>query len=194
VGFARAANASATIDLIWAANGTTGTGTVLATSSVTLQVILTAGPAGAQGATVSVDYEVDWDHIPNALSVIGYANTPGGQLPTTDGFPSDTGSRIEGINSISLPLLGIGLMAGQSRQLGTVTFHANIGCGDCSFVMRSDANGPNDNVLDLDGNVITASTRFKSAYIPEPSALTALGSGIAMLALLYRRRRNSSGR
>ncbi len=28
-------------------------------------------------------------------------------------------------------------------------------------------------------------------YIPEPSALTALGSGIAMLALLYRRRRHS---
>jgi hypothetical protein len=28
-------------------------------------------------------------------------------------------------------------------------------------------------------------------FVPEPSALTALGSGIAMLALLYRRRRYS---
>jgi hypothetical protein len=188
VGFTGAANASATIDLIWADTGTNATSTVLVTSSVTLQVILTAGPAGAQGAAVSVDYS----EVLRWHSVIGYANTPGGQLPTTDGFPSDTGSRIEGINSISLPFFGIGLMAGQSHQLGTVTFHANVLVGDGWFEIRSDANGPNDNVLDLEGNVITATTTFNSAFVPEPDGFPALGSGIAMLALLFRRRRHSS--
>ena len=46
-----------------------------------------------------------------------------------------------------------------------------------------------DDVLDRAGNAISSTTTFNSAfYVPEPSALTALGSGIAMLALLYRRR------
>jgi len=122
-------------------------------------------------------------------------------LPLTLGTTTDTGSRIENINSTSYPfiLAGIGLPAGASAQLGTITFHnANSPIG--TFEIRSDANGPTDGVLESGvsflesgasfiGDDITATTTFNSAFmVPEPSALTALGSGIAMLALLYRRR------
>ena len=74
VGFAGAANASATIDLIWADTGTNQITNVNTSSAITLQVILTAGPNGSQGAVVSVDYSAALD----TLSVLGYASTPGG--------------------------------------------------------------------------------------------------------------------
>ena len=50
VGFAGAANASATIDLIWTATGTdTSPIDVQVSSNITLEVILTAGPGGSLG-------------------------------------------------------------------------------------------------------------------------------------------------
>ncbi len=160
VGFAGAANASATIDLIWAASGTDETGfSVNDSSAVTLQVILTAGPNGSQGAGVSVDYS-----MAPGLSVITFAATVGGPLPLLLGTPYDTGSRIENINSAAfVPYVGTGLAAGQSHQLGTVTFHKGYGLGSGFFEIRSDANGPTDDVLDLAGNVITSTTTFNSA-------------------------------
>jgi hypothetical protein len=110
--------------------------------------------------------------------------------------------------------IGIGLEAGQSHQLGYVTFIISqlfIG----TYEIQSDADGPSDGVLDGDGNEILPKSdiTFNSAFltigvprnpprskgggtpipgpIPEPSALPVLGSGIAALALLYRRRRYS---
>jgi len=162
VGFAGAANASATIDLIWAANGTNEIHLSQNNSSViTLQVILTAGPAGSQGAGVSVDYS---GALPD-FSVVTFASTIGGPLPLLLGDTIDTGSRVKNINSASLPpYVGTGLAAGQSHQLGTVTFHVAFVSTNI-FELRSDANGPTDDVLDLAGNVITSTTTFNSAYI-----------------------------
>ena len=196
VGFAGAANASATIDLIWAATGTDLIGGIasplIPSSNITLQVILTAGPAGSMGAGVSVDYSA----VVPLLTVFGYANTPGiAALPIELMVVTDTGSRIENINSTSAPApgwsLGIGLPAGASAQLGTITFHKSAAITG-TVEIRSDANSLTDAVLDLSGGDLTATTTFNSAfYIPEPSALPALGSGIAILALLYRRRTRS---
>ena len=167
VGFAGAANASATIDLIWADTGTFVISNVNSPSSaITLQVILTAGPNGSAGAGVSVDYSAVVDKI----TVLGYASTPlFPALPVALGEPINTGSRIENINSVAL-LFGIGLFAGQSHQLGTVTFHKDVFVNG-TFEIRSDANGPTDNVLDIDGDVITDTTTFNSAFlinVPEP--------------------------
>ncbi len=190
VGFAGAANASATIDLIWADTGTNEIGGVNSSSAITLQVILTAGPGGSAGGAVSVEYSAAL----GKLVVRGYASTPGGALPFGFGTTINTGSRIENINSTAFPpSFGTGLLAGQSHQLGTVTFHKSallIG----TFEIQSDANGASDGVLDLAGNLITDTTIFNSAFlinIPEPGGLELLGSGIAVLALLYRRRRHS---
>ncbi len=162
VGFAGAANASATIDLIWADTGTNEISSLSLPSAIILQVILTAGPNGTGGAGVSVDYST----VVGKLSVLGYASTPSDALPLAFGDTIDTGSRIENINSYALtPLLGTGLSAGQSHQLGTVTFHKS-GISDGVFEIRSDANGPpTDNVYDIDGNVITATTTFNSAVL-----------------------------
>ena len=192
VGFAGAANASATIDLIWADTGTDTISNVSTSSSITLQVILTAGPKGSLGAAVSVDYSAAL----GKLTVIGFASTPGGELPLAFETPTNTGSRIENINSFSSPpLFGTGLLVdqGQSHQLGTVTFHKSALLID-TFEITVDVNGASDGVLDLAGNLITDPDIFNSAFlinIPEPGGLELLGSGIAVLAFLYRRRRHS---
>ena len=175
VGFAGAAHASATIDLIWAATGTNQIGGITSpvsgSSSITLNVIVTAGPAGVVGAGVSVDYS-------GALSVIGYASTPGtppNLLPSRFSLTTDTGSRIHNINAYALlpPIgnVGIGLPAGASAQLGTVTFHYG-GSPAGTFEIRSDANGPTDGVLDLSGEDLTPTTTYNSAFltVPEPTA------------------------
>ena len=161
VGFAGAANASATIDLIWADTGTDRITNVNTSSAITLQVILTGGPNGSRGARVSVDYGAAL----GTLSVLGFASTPGGPLTLTGFPPIDTGSRVEGIIAFALPpMLGTGLAAGQSHQLGTVTFHKSaflIG----TFEIRSDANSEGDGVLDFGGGDITATTTFNSALL-----------------------------
>jgi hypothetical protein len=163
VGFAGTANASATVDLIWADTGTNVISDLAVSDSVQLNVILTAGPNGAVGASVSVDYS----GVLGNLVVVGYANTPSGALPVDfETPPTDTGDRIEGIVSTAQPFanLGMGLLAGQSHQLGTVTFH-NIALIHGVLGIQSDANGPLDGVGDLLYNDITATTTFNSAYL-----------------------------
>ena len=172
VGFAGAANASATIDLIWADTGTNQISNVNTSSRITLQVILTAGPAGSMGAGVSVDYSAAL----GTLAVLGYANTPSegdaSPLPFTFGTTIHTGSRIEPINSVAFPAAGIGtgLSAGQSHQLGTVTFHKSLFLNGV-FEIRSDADILVDDILDIDGNVITATTTFNSAFLANVDVL-----------------------
>jgi hypothetical protein len=168
VGFAGAANASATIDLIWADTGTNQISNVNVSSAITLQVILTAGPNGSAGAVVSVDYS----GVLPQFTVLGYASTPGSALPVSFGGEIDTGSRVEGIGSACLcPFVGFGLPAGQSHQLGTVTFHKGFLVSDMFvilngvFEIRSDANTPTDDVLDLAGSTIADTTTFNSAFL-----------------------------
>jgi hypothetical protein len=165
LGFAGAAHASATIDLIWASTGTAETSEVNTSSAITLQVILTAGANGSQGAVVGVDYS----GALSTLSVLEFASTPGGPLPLDLTATYDTGSRIEDINAGSIPpILGAGLSAGQSHQLGTVTFHKSFSTIGV-FEIRSDADSPTGAVLDLVGNDIIATTTFKSAYLVNAS-------------------------
>ncbi|MCH7644931.1 MAG: thrombospondin type 3 repeat-containing protein [Myxococcales bacterium] len=180
VGFAGAANASATIDLIWADTGTNQISNVNTSSAITLQVILTAGPNGSAGAAVSVDYSA----AVGKLAVLGYASTPSegndSPLPVHLVETIDTGSRVEGINSIALiPVgLGTGLMVGQSHQLGTVTFHKSVLLNGI-FEIRSDANGADDAVLDLAGNEIQVDTTFNSAFLVNVSEPDFDGDGVA---------------
>ncbi|MCH7643352.1 MAG: hypothetical protein IH974_00830 [Myxococcales bacterium] len=161
VGFAGAANASATIDLIWDATGTNEISDLVVPTTLTLNVILTAGPNGSQAAGVSVDYST----VFGQLVVLGFASTPGGPLPILLGSTIDTGTRVENINSAALPPhLGTGLAAGQSHQLGTVTFDTSGLIGNM-FEIPSDADGPVDGVFDLAGNNITPTATFNSAFL-----------------------------
>jgi hypothetical protein len=161
VGFAGAANASATIDLIWIDSGTDFHEYMVESSAASLQVILTAGPRGVEAANVSVDYT----EASSAFALLGFSSTPGGPLPFSLGEPIDTGSRIENISSASLPpSVGSGLAAGQSHQLGTVTLH-KIATFDGDLLIQSDANGLFDGLSNLDGNDISATTAFNSAVL-----------------------------
>jgi hypothetical protein len=235
VGFAGAANASATVDLVWidvsvtATNGSviclrpakrncpqlgTELTSVAVTDNITLAVILTAGPNGSIGGGVSVNYG---DAL--SLSVVQFQSlsttSPAAYLPHHVGTTTNQPPFIDNINAAATPLLGrgIGLPPGQSAYLGTVTFHQDTFVnGTFEIAVGTDGPGGTDGLLDGVGNSITATTTFNSAYLynieigpptptatptaaptptPEPGGLTALGSGVAMLALLYRRHRHS---
>jgi uncharacterized membrane protein len=166
VGFAGAANASATVDLIWAKNGTDQISAVNLSSAITLQVILTAGPNGSYGAGVSIDY----NPTAGKLVMLGYSSTPSDPegdnlLPLQLGDPIDTGTRIENINSVAFPpFFGTGLLEGQSHQLGTVTFHKG-GIAEGTFEIGVDGNGATDGVLDGTGRDITLVTTFNGARL-----------------------------
>jgi hypothetical protein len=185
VGFAGAAQASATIDLVWidttdpacidaARRDCPQLGTeissVAATDNITLAVIVTAGPKGIQAASVGVDYR---DALPK-LSVTDFRS-----LSTTEPLPylpieifpasNEPAGWVQNINAVCCgALAGIGLPAGNTAYLGTVTFHkAAIVNG--FFEISVGANSPNgvDAVLALDplGENITETTTFNSAFL-----------------------------
>jgi len=152
---------AATIDLIWERTGTSSLSDVALSSAVVLDVVLTAGPGGSIGAGVSVDY----GQAAATLDVTDFASTPGDALPIMLGATTDTGSRVENINSVGLSVNpGNGLANGESHVLGTITFHrARLIGGE--FEIRVSASSGTDGVLDLVGNLITAETVFNSAYL-----------------------------
>jgi hypothetical protein len=183
VGFAGAADASATVDLIWIDKTDTACtddgrrdcprigadiSSVALGDNITLAVILTAGPGGSIGAGVSVDYG---NALP-ALSVVGFQS-----LPTTLPLPYlplnllTTTNQPPFIDSIVVlaapPLgLGIGLPAGQSAYLGTVTFHKDlIVNGIFEIAVGTNGPGDTDGVLDGFGTEISATTTFNSAFL-----------------------------
>jgi hypothetical protein len=211
-GFAGAAHSSATIDLIWLDTGTNEIEVFddEGPQEIQLNVFLTAGPADSEGAGVSVDFSELEEAIEEEVLVreplrVGNdeptpANTPSRSpdpplLPIEIESPQIRVSRVELINAVCFcdQGYGTGLEAGQSHQLGYVTFNVRpVSVG--RYEILSDADGPSDGVLDGNTNDVSDSTTFNSAFItiPEPSALPVLGSGTAMLALLYRRRRYSA--
>jgi len=181
VGFAGAANASATVDLIWIDNadviggctkvarrdctrlGTTNN-SVAVSDNITLLVLLTAGPSGVLGAGVSVNYI----EVPN-FSVTNFRrfNTKP-FLPSFLGTISNQPPYIDNVNAASSPATGagLGLPAGGTAYLGTVTFHKDVLAGG-AFEIRVGVNGPGgtDDVLDGAGSPISDTTTFNSAFL-----------------------------
>ena len=186
VGFAGAAQASATIDLIWIdvtnvdSNGNpiclrpaerncphlgTTISSLAVADDITLGVIITAGPNSIHGAGVSVNYG-------GALPILSV--TDFGSLTTEPFLPSGFGTTtnqppfIDFINATAHPFigLGIGLPAGVSAYLGTVTFHKDPPInGLFEISVGTDGPGQTDQVLDLADNVISSTTTFNSAFL-----------------------------
>jgi hypothetical protein len=181
-GFAGAAYASATVDLIWIDKTDSACidadrrdcprlgatiSSVAVIDNITLAVILTAGPNGSLGASVSVNYG---DALPT-LSVVGFQSltttAPFAYLPLHLGTTTNRPPYIDGINAAAAPPvgLGIGLPAGQSAYLGTVSFHKDLVVnGIFEIAVGTDGPGRTDGVLDGVGNLITSTTTFNSAY------------------------------
>ena len=200
VGFAGTANASATVDLIWIDITDTDTdgkpiclqpanrncpqlgstiSNVAMTDNITLGVIITAGPGSILAVGVDVDYN---DTLPK-LSVTAFQSliTPP-YLPTTfPGLTNDTEGWVEFLNAIAVtittPKFGIGLPAGATAYLGTVTFHKDASIsGTHEIAVGVDGPTALSDVLRLDGAPISGLTTFNSAFLvniigfPTPSA------------------------
>jgi hypothetical protein len=193
VGFAGAASASGTIDLLWA-NGSNTIQDVELSGLVVLNVRLTSGPAGSWGGSISVDYS-------NALSkvaVVSWANTPNvptGVFPNQLSLATNTGSQIVGLNVACAPffLQGTCLTAqGQTAQIGTITFRKSA-LGNGTFTFRP-VFGPDDSILDgLGYGIPNASVTLNSATLinaPEPGAISLLVMALGGVALAGRGRRS----
>jgi len=209
VGFASTANASATVDLQWidnaeAVNCTKATqrnctllGTtmnnVAVSDNITLLVLLTAGPNGSIGAGVSVNY-AEMEVGLNVDRFRRFNTKP--TLPSFLGVISDQPPYINNVNAAAAPSLGngIGLPAGGSAYLGTVSFVKDtLVNGTFEIMVGTDGPGNTDQVLDGAGNTITSTTTFNSAYlvnVPEPGALSLLVLGVGGMLLAGRGRRS----
>ena len=187
VGFAGAAHASATVDLIWIdVSNTDADGdpiclraderncpqlgavisSVAVTDKITLGVIITAGPNGLSGGGVSVNYG---DALPK-LSVTQFQtlNTPL-FLPGNLGTTTNQSPYIDNINSVCCgPVAGIGLQPGRTAYLGTVTFHKDFVING-TFEISVGTDGPNgtDDLLSLEplGVVVSGTSTFNSAHV-----------------------------
>jgi hypothetical protein len=180
-GFAGSANASATIDLIWAATGTDTITGVSASSSIVLNVVLTAGPNGSAGGGVSIDYTA----LVGDFSVTGATSLQGGLLPGTLGVPIITASQVQNISTFAFPPLPAGIAAGTSFLMGTVTFHSITGAPGV-FQIDSLFTGT-DGLADSFGAPITPTFNSAFATVPEPGTLSLLGMGLGGLYVVGRR-------
>jgi len=184
VGFAGSASASATIDLIWVANGTdTISGAQATSTNIVLNVVLTAGAGDSLGGSLSIDYSA----LGAAGSVVTFGSTTfTPPLPWEIATASDTGTVILNINAADLG--GPGLLSGASFILGTITFDLNGTPGTFDIFPYIDV-PTGDDILDGAGDVISGTTAFNSAsaVVPEPGTLSLLGMGLGGLYVVGRR-------
>jgi hypothetical protein len=219
-GFAGTASASATIDLIWidiTGVGTDGnitclkagkrncpqygptTSSVADSDNIALLVQITAGPGGILGAGVSVNYGgLTAAGGGPGVTVTGFQSytttKPGWYLPTELGATTNIPPYIDLINAAAIPFsnVGLGLPAGATAYLGTVTFHeTNLVNG--TFDVTVGTTGATDGVQRLSDNAnIDDTTTFNSAAVvnvPEPGALSLLVMGLGGMLLAGRGRK-----
>ncbi len=105
------------------------------------------------------------------------------RLPVHVGEPNnDTVGWVQNISAAAVPGLGIGLPAGATAYLGTVTFRMNA-IVNGTFEIEVGVNGPYgvDGVVDIDGYNIEDTTAFNSAWLitepPEPDEATGTADG-----------------
>jgi len=194
IGWAGVAQASANIDLLW--NGTSDTiSGISASSNITLHVVLTAGPGGSIGGGVTIDYS---DALGKADLIAFSSSAADSIFPIILGSTFDTGSTVGNVNGACLcPWVGIGLNAGESYLLGTLTFHKTDGAGSFEITSLVDTTRDpgslfpdgTDAILDLSGADISATSTLNSAYYinPEPGTASLLVFGLVGLAISSRR-------
>jgi hypothetical protein len=186
VGFAGAANAGATVELLWLSTGTDTIESVAIGSEITLEVVITGGPEGVTTAGVSVDFA-----DPLTAGSIEFvrttciANSPFQFCP---GDPAVTESQV---NSITVSGFSGALLDGETVQMGTVTF-LKIANPDGTFTFPVGVLVGTDGIFDANLQAITDNT-FVPAFlvnVPEPGAISMLVMGLGGVLLAGRGRRS----
>jgi hypothetical protein len=187
-GFAGSASASATIDLLWAANGTdTISGAQVTSTSIVLNVVLTAGTDGVNAAGISVDYSA----LLGDFSVVAFSSAWGAPLGVPLGTPSN-----DSILGIVSNIGGGGfcspcLPAGSSHLLGTITFTSLTGNPGTFTVTPFIDGASTDDISNGLGDSISGTSIFNTgsaiAPVPEPGTLSLLGMGLGGLYVVGRR-------
>jgi hypothetical protein len=188
VGFAGAANASATVDLLWG-NGADSITDVPVGSNITANVQLTAGPNGISSVSLSVDYSDAG--AAGSVSVVAFSCIAGGGFDFCLSQGTDSGSQI---NSISAAAFGGGMAPGSSHVMGTVTFQ-KVANPDGDFVFPVGALVAADDIFDgqSPGVNITDTSTYNPAFlvnVPEPGAISMLVMGLGGMLLAGRGRRS----
>jgi len=188
VGFAGAASASATVDLIWRESGTDTVESVAIGSSITADVVLTAGAGGISSAGLSIDYS---DGLAaGTTSLVSFVCTADGaffQFCLSNG--EDSGSQV---NTMSIATFGAGLTAGNSVSMGNITFQ-KIANPDGTFVFPVGILVGTDGMFNSAGEDIGAASTFNPAFlvnVPEPGAIAMLAMGLGGMLLAGRGRRS----
>jgi hypothetical protein len=194
VGFAGAAYASATVDLIWRDTGVgfiSFEGHVLTFGDgdtsviVTYDVVLTAGPNGIAIAALSMGYA----DAAVLVSVSGFGCVAGTALNICIGDGTDTGSAIEsmGIGTFN----AVGLTHGQSQSMGTVSFRKKTGVVGIFSLTVGELTGI-DAIFDNVGGQVTGVTYNTSTLVnlPEPGVIAVLAMGMGGMLLAGRGRRS----
>lgn len=191
VGLAGTANASATVELIWQGDDNTISGLTVS-DSITLDVVITAGPLGSNGGSVSIDYSL----ASAGLSVTGSSNTLDGfWFFSPNGVPTDPPGDdvVYSVNAGSFNCAGGGfgscLADTESQRIGTVTFHVDALTSGTLEIFAFISAPDGDGVGNAAGG--TANPTFVSAFaiVPEPGTLSLLSMGLGGLYAVGRRSR-----
>jgi hypothetical protein len=190
VGLAGTANASATIDLIWQGSATDTISGLAISDSITMDVVLTAGPLGSNGGSVSIDYSA----VAGTLSVTGFSNTLDGfWFFSPGGAPTNPGDDIiHAVNagSLSCGVSGECLADTESQRIGTITFQVDALSGGSLEILVGLFDGT-DGIGDAvggdacDPGPCTFNSGF--AVVPEPGTLSLLSMGLGGLYMVGRR-------
>jgi hypothetical protein len=180
VGFAGAASADATIELIWADTGTNSYVDPVTSANIVLNVVLNTGsaPAPSRGGSLTVDYSAALGE----LTFVSASNDPGPParihpfgLPTHDLL----NSQVLTLNSVLTDLLPL-----TSIVLATITFNVTAGSPG-TFDIITLLTAPFDNIQHLSAGGLGTASITKT---PEPGTLSLLVMGLTGLYVVGRRR------
>jgi hypothetical protein len=187
MGFAGSASASATIDLIWAATGTSNISGAQATSAnIVLNVVLTAGPLGSIGGGLTVDYST----MLGEFAYVSSANTPS-SLPIFSSNDPINGWVLDVGWGTFIPTA---MVPGATQLLGAITFDSLPAYAGGPLTVTSFIRGlpAADDILDglgipIDPLDLTYNSATVNAPVPEPGTLSLLGMGLGGLYVVGRR-------